>query len=77
MSDRTKRVLWTFAIIYFAIAVVGRFAPHDNTDPPGGRSGLGLYIDALTGCEYLSAGLFGGITPRLDRSGKHVCGAPK
>lgn len=37
------------------------------------RSGLGLRTDAQTGCQYLVSP-WGGITPRLDRDGKHLCG---
>lgn len=45
----------------------------DSTDTSDDeRSGMSLYTDALTGCQYLGAG-FGGITPRLDKDGHHVC----
>lgn len=43
----------------------------DSSDPKDGRSGMRLYTDALTGCQYLSAG--GGITPRLDSDNMIVC----
>jgi len=43
--------------------------PHDDTDPPGERSGLHLYIDHRTGCHYLGRNA----TPRLDKDGKHIC----
>lgn len=45
--------------------------PYDSTDAPGKRSGMRLYHDAKTGCEYLSAPN-GGLTPRLDVDNKHV-----
>ena len=54
--------------------LIGCYVPHDNTDPPGGRSGLAIYTDNATGCEYLSAGMFGGITPRIGKDGKPSCG---
>lgn len=38
----------------------------------GKRSRLALYTDHLTGVQYVSAGLFGGITPRLDKDGKPI-----
>lgn len=38
------------------------------------RSGLGLRTDHGTGCQYLVTP-WGGITPRLDRQGQHMCGA--
>lgn len=46
--------------------------PRDSTDPANGRSGLRLMIDNATGCEYLSAGFFGGITPRMDSDYMHM-----
>ena len=46
----------------------------DTTDNPENmkRSGLGLYTDHRTGCQYLGT-LFGGLTPRLYADGTHVC----
>ncbi|MGM3162412.1 hypothetical protein ACS25C_16775 [Dickeya undicola] len=43
----------------------------DDTDGVG-RSGLSLYTDAGTGCQYLSAG-GSGITPRMDKDGYQIC----
>jgi hypothetical protein len=54
-------------VIYFVIA---HFMPRDNTDPPGGRSGMTIRVDHLTGCEYLSDW---GLTPRLGQDGKQIC----
>lgn len=54
-----------------------KLAPKDDTDPPEGRSGMVLRIDAGTGCQYLSnGGLFGrsALTPRVDADGVHMCG---
>jgi hypothetical protein len=45
----------------------------DDTDPPNGVSGLNIFVDAKTNCQYLGQG-DGGITPRLDRNGKQICG---
>lgn len=46
----------------------------DDTDPEGSkRSGMGLYTDAKTGCQYLSVPN-GGMTPRLGADGRqHGC----
>jgi hypothetical protein len=63
-----------------AIATVGLVAlwrvstiiPRDSTDPPNERSGLILRIDHMTGCHYIGTP-FGGITPRLDSDGQHIC----
>jgi hypothetical protein len=59
------------AIIGKAIANWDR----DDTDVPKGegrRSGLSLFKDAGTGCEYV--GIFGALIPRVDASGNHICG---
>ena len=42
----------------------------DSTDGPKRRSGLRLYTDHATGVQYVKGGIFGGITPRIDQSGK-------
>lgn len=44
----------------------------DDTDGAE-RSGMSLFTDRGTGCQYLAARYSGGITPRLDAQGKHVC----
>lgn len=64
--------LWFAVAIYAVLAI---FTPYDDTDPAGPfqRSGLGLYTDARTGCQYVKAGAFGGTTPRLDRDGRQIC----
>lgn len=54
------------------ISLVGNFVPYDDTDPADGRSGMRLYTDAKTGCQYLAVRQ-GGMTPRLDRNGHHIC----
>lgn len=44
----------------------------DDTDPSfWNRSGLTVYTDNKTKLQYLSTGS-GGITPRLDKFGKHM-----
>ena len=44
----------------------------DDTDGAGVRSGLGLRLDHGTGCQYLES-RYGGLTPRLDNTGRHIC----
>ena len=44
----------------------------DATDPPHGRSDMKILTDHETGCQYLAGGR-GGLTPRLDSSGKPMC----
>lgn len=66
-------------IIYFlGVLVIGGWVyswlgyGRDATDPPEGwRSGLEVYTDAGTGCQYLSA-RGGSLTPRLSSGGAHV-----
>lgn len=64
-----------FVVILAVMAVVSWFTPTDDSDPPGGRSGMGVYRDALTGCEYLGRISFfsTAITPRMNREGKQIC----
>ena len=64
-------MLWL--VILASILGVAWNASKDDTDPPDGRSGMVLYTDHKTGCQYLSRPLFGALTPRLDASGKQVC----
>jgi hypothetical protein len=58
--------LMTAALVQYGLS---QLRPYDTTDYADRRSGLGLYEDAMTGCQYLSAGL-SGITPRMARDGK-------
>jgi hypothetical protein len=81
-----EAALWNFVgkavVIYFVVsialgAVNGYLRNHtdigrDETDPPQGRSYLLILTDHATGCQYLTSGR-GGLTPRLDASGQHMC----
>ena len=61
-------------IIVFGILIYADYVnPKDDTDPVDSRSGFRLMIDSGTGCQYLQAGYFGGMTPRLNRNGNHIC----
>lgn len=63
--------LTLFSMVLYTIANttdIGR----DSTDTPDKRSGMAIRYDAMTGCQYLeSSG--GGLTPRLDSTGKQIC----
>lgn len=63
--------------ITLAIAALVGCTQKDDSDPPGGRSGLLIYTDNLTGCQYLARpGLNGDaepLTPRLRADGSQVC----
>lgn len=66
-------IVGAIVVIVGAIAALANYAlPFDDTDPPDGRSGLMPHTDALTGCQYLAV-RGGGITPRPDSNGKHIC----
>lgn len=64
--------------IMFIVIVTGNIIislvnnDHDNSDPPHGRSGMNIYTDHLTGCQYLEVP-FSGVTPRLGTDGKQIC----
>jgi hypothetical protein len=49
----------------------GRHYEKDDSDGAS-RSGMIVYTDALTGCQYLGT-ITGAITPRLNKDGKIVC----
>lgn len=60
-------------VITLFVGGICLLSPTDNTDVSyWERSGMRLYTDNLTGCQYLG-GLFGAPTPRLDATGEHVC----
>lgn len=60
----------------FLFGLVWHLLPlHDDTDQGAGHSGFILRTDALTGCQYLGT-IWGAITPRLDATGKPMCGKP-
>lgn len=54
----------------FKIWGIGR----DATDSEARRSGLALFTDAQTGCQYVGSA-WGGLTPRIGRDGHQICGA--
>ncbi len=65
-----KDLLCCMTIYWILMIIVGGF-DRDTTDGEV-RSGMALKIDALTGCHYLE-GQRGGLTPRLDKEGLHIC----
>ena len=67
-------------IIYAVLALIVlsvAFRGYDSTDDAENneRSGMHLYHDYGTGCDYLAVGsLFSSdLQPRLDSDGNHVC----
>ena len=73
-----KEILGFVGIVVVLLAISSRCQPYDSTDDIANkdRSGLMLYVDHGTGCEYLGK-VFGPPVPRLDRFGKQVCRAPR
>lgn len=66
--------LVAFLAIFILSALLKNRGPLDDTDNKltGERSNMRILIDHGTGCQYLqTAG--GGITPRLDAKGAHMC----
>ena len=69
----TKWLAKWMALLYFFVVIVGKFPiGRDDTDQGewGGRGGMALRTDSMTGCQYLEAS-GGGLTPRISASGKH------
>lgn len=69
---RFATIAGILVVIYFSLEWFE--PPLDDTDnaETGERSGLFLYTDNLTGCQYLQAGLIGGMEKRVDRDGAHL-----
>jgi hypothetical protein len=63
-----------FIIFVFIIFIFSNFLPYDSTDDIENKhkSGMEVLTDYQTGCQYLSTGTFGGITPRLDKDGHQI-----
>lgn len=63
-------IIFGMVSIITIMLIVGK---SDDTDKSFfKRSGLGLYTDHKTGLQYISAGFFGGISPRFDKDGNHM-----
>lgn len=58
-------------VIWALFGLSGSVRGRDDTDPPGGRSGLALYTDYGTGVQYVGSPR-GGLTPRLDADGHPI-----
>lgn len=79
--EGNKRTAWwlmrLFIISSLAILIGTNTAQNmdllkNETDGRKEWSGLKIYTDAATGCEYLGTA-DGGMTPRLYPSGRHMC----
>lgn len=65
-------VAYVFVLVTLALLNTFIFSRDDTDTPTGARSRLDLHIDNRTGCHYLSTHK-GGLTPRLDADGNHIC----
>ena len=76
LADGVGKVAAALAVSPLILWLTGKIWPADRdaTDPAEGeRSGMRLYTDAQTGCQYLAAS-GGSLTPRLSATGEHICG---
>jgi hypothetical protein len=73
MGELLSAILIAVMVSYLIYMTSDR--PYDDTDDETTetRSGLTLYIDHGTGCEYIASNAFGQLHPRLDKNGNHIC----
>lgn len=56
--DNCVYLVFLISISSFFIPIIGNIViEKDDSDPVDGRSGLTIYKDNLTGCQYLSTGM--------------------
>lgn len=56
--DNCFYLFYFLAVIIFVISSCSALLiERDNSDPVEGRSGLNIYTDNLTGCQYLSTNM--------------------
>lgn len=65
-----------FALLLWGAWIIVFGNPYDGTDSPSHHSGMAIYTDHGTGCQYLGR-VFGGLTPRLDANSKPICGSTR
>jgi len=66
-------LIYYISTLVVIIVIIVLFNKTDDTDVSKlKKSGMRLMIDNGTGCHYLGAPE-GGITPRLDKDGNHIC----
>lgn len=75
----SKAVDWFLIGVVIAYVIAAIFRPYDSTDDEGTRtrSGLYLYTDHATNCQYIKASWFAELTPRMvwvNSQYVHVCG---
>ena len=72
-----KKEIVTFILIFIGLLSIDLLRSPDDTDKSRwDRSGMSLYIDHGTGCQYLAGGGFFGkevLIPRVNKIGMQVC----
>ena len=76
---KRSNLILVAGLVAIVIIIAIHNMPYDSTDDPKGiRSGLSLYTDHLTGCQYIKGGLFGTMLPRMYLENgyllTHMCG---
>ncbi len=76
MVSQRKIIRFVFIVVcaglLATIMVDSLRVDQNDTDGENERSGLQLYFDHGTGCQYVGTPE-GGLTPRMDHRGEHVC----
>lgn len=75
LAEGAQRIAAAIAVAALILWAMSELWPADRdaTDPAEGeRSGMRLYTDAQTGCQYLATS-GGSLTPRLSATGEHIC----
>lgn len=71
LADGAWRIAASIAVCLLLLWAVGKIWPADY-DVTDESSGMRLYTDAQTGCQYLATP-GGSLTPRLSAMGGHIC----
>lgn len=81
MKWTEKKVIWTGLLVVLCLTQVvlwvNAFKKMNSKGKSSQRADLVLHLDEATGCEYISPGPKGSLTPRLNRNGFPTCGLVK
>lgn len=75
LAKDLRSLFWLLIFVTAGLSisqVVFGLGMDDSDASAWNRSGLKLHTDHLTGCQYFQAPN-GGLTPRLDATGGHIC----
>lgn len=73
--NRTKWIYTAWLVVLVIILLLPQPHKYNDTDniTKHKKSGLTLYTDFGTGCQYIKSGVFGGLSPRYDLNGVQIC----